>query len=398
MRYRFNLGIISISVQDILMFIFSVFFILKMNRAFSGSTVQGGIWNYIQLFFVALGTIFLIIHFFRYITTGPIMTLLVYVLIAMVNTLLFADLSQDWIFDYLMIPYALCVLIIAFEIGRYYDIERNIILTATFFILAVIFISSMISKGIYSTQTGAVADVYYLLCLLPLLMIYMEKLWLIPMSVCGIAILISGKRMGIILFVLMVLSYYLILSIKSGSIRVYVGSIIKLVLIIALFVTAFHLINASFNDNLFERINRIVEDNDSSGRFERWNSVLHNFAKSNVSRWIFGYGRGSVAKFFGGNAHNDFLEILYNYGIFAFGAYVLYVVTLIIEMFRMLKDRYVYAPQFVMAVICSIGVASFSFYIISPTYVTASMLSLGLIMMDYRKRYYPESRIAIIRN
>lgn len=391
MKYHFRIGKITITMQDILMLVFLVFFMLKMLRAFSGSSVQGGIWNYIQLGFVFLGSVFFVTTIPRYLHSGVVISLFLYTLIAMVNSLFYVTFTQPWLFDYLTIPYMFCIMMIAFADGRYYDIEENKMLLISFFILAGIFIYSMLSKGIYSTRTGAVADVYYILCLLPLMLVYFKKFKLIPMAITGVAILISGKRTGIVIFVLMVIAYYVTLSIQSRSVRTYAVSLLALAVVIAAFVITFRVINSGFNGNLLDRLTRMIEDQDSSGRYERWEQVLKGFNDSSLIQWLIGHGNGAVSKDFGGNAHNDFLEILYDYGIFALTAFISFVVFIVVELIKMLKDRYVYAPQFLMAVICSFGLSNFSFYVIMPTYITAGMLAMGFLMIDYQKRCHPLS-------
>ena len=73
MRYRLKFGRLTIPVKSVLMAVFFAFFALKMLRAFSGSSVQGGIWNYIQLFFVALGILLFIIGIRRYRSDAMVM-------------------------------------------------------------------------------------------------------------------------------------------------------------------------------------------------------------------------------------------------------------------------------------------------------------------------------------
>ena len=113
MKYHFRIGKITITMQDILMLVFLVFFMLKMLRAFSGSSVQGGIWNYIQLGFVFLGSVFFVTTIPRYLHSGVVISLFLYTLTAMVNSLFFVTFTQPWLFDYLTIPYMLCIMMTA---------------------------------------------------------------------------------------------------------------------------------------------------------------------------------------------------------------------------------------------------------------------------------------------
>lgn len=398
MKYRLRLGAVTIPVKSILMALFFVFFILKMQRAFSGSSVQGGVWNYIQLLFAALGLLLFAMKIRRYLDAPLVVFFFLYTILALVNSLFYVELSRTWFFQYLTIAYAFSVLVIAMEAGRYSDIEKNPLMVAAFLLMAVFYVWSMARHGAYSTRTGAVADVYYVLCLLPLMMICFRKYQMIPLFLCGVAILISGKRTGIIVYAMMVFVYYLLISIQSHSVWTYLKSVLKLLLFAVAFVFMLRLVNSAFNTHLLTRLTRIITENDSSGRYERWKQILRSFQNTNLRHWITGFGNGAVSKRFSGNAHNDFLEILYDYGVFAVLFYGLFYVAWAGELLQMLRDGYEYAPQFAMCIMVSLGLASFSFYAIAPTYVTAGMLCAGFIWSDYHKRMDPNSPPSALEN
>lgn len=396
MRYRLKFGRLTIPVKSVLMAVFFAFFALKMLRAFSGSSVQGGIWNYIQLFFVALGILLFIIGIRRYRSDAMVMFLLLYTAVAMLNALFSAHLSRTWIFQYLTLAYPFAILVIAIEIGRVSEIEDNVLLVGVFLIMAAIFVLSMAGNGAYSTKTGAVADVYYVLGLLPLMMICFRKYKAIPLIVCGIAVIVSGKRTGIIVYAAMVFAYFLVLSIQSRRVSTYLKSALMLAVFVACFLFVLNRINTSFNTHLLMRLNRIFSENDSSGRFERWKRITQSLGSAGFWRWITGFGQSAVAHRFGGNAHNDFLEILYDYGVFALLGYALFYVVMAVNMLRMLKDGYEYTAQFIMSILLCLGLANFSFYAIAPTYITAGMLCVGCIWADYRKRLGADAAAAAL--
>ena len=396
MKYRLRFGRLTIPVKSVLMAVFFAFFALKMLRAFSGSSVQGGIWNYIQLFFVALGALLFVIGIWRYRGDTMVMLLFLYTAIAMLNAMFSAQLSRTWIFQYLTVAYPFAILVIAIEIGRVSKIEDNVLLVGVFLIMAAIFVLSMARNGAYSTKTGAVADVYYVLGLLPLMMICFRKNKAIPLIVCGIAVIVSGKRTGIIVYAGTVFAYFLILSIQSRRVSTYLKSILLMVVFVAGFLFVLDRINTTFNTHLLLRLSRIISENDSSGRYERWKQITQSLDSASLWRWITGFGQSAVAHRFGGNAHNDFLEILYDYGVFALLGYALFYVVMAVNMLRMLKDGYEYTAQFIMSILLCLGLANFSFYAIAPTYITAGMLCVGCIWADYRKRLGADAAAAAL--
>ena len=105
---------------------------------------------------------------------------------------------------------------------------------------------------------------------------------------------------------------------------------------------------------------------------------------------LFGHGSGAVTKLVGGHAHNDYFEFLYDYGLFAFGFYVLFYVLLLKEVIMMYRRKYVYTREFLCSVIVALCMSIFSFYAVDCTHITSSSICQGLILADwyrYRKGY-----------
>ena len=100
---------------------------------------------------------------------------------------------------------------------------------------------------------------------------------------------------------------------------------------------------------------------------------------------LFGNGNGSIGELVGGHAHNDFLEFLYEYGLFAFVLYVVFYILLIKETIKMYKHGYVYAKEFTCSVVVALCMSMFSFYAIDCTHITSSSICQGLILADWYK-------------
>ena len=65
-----------------------------------------------------------------------------------------------------------------------------------------------------------------------------------------------------------------------------------------------------------------VEEDRGSGRLDIWSAVIHEQSRSSFVEWLFGHGHNSVQKHVivfnkGYSAHNDYLQMLFDYGIFA---------------------------------------------------------------------------------
>lgn len=385
MKKVFSIKDLKISYSTLLLLLMSLFFITKMFRAFSGSSTQGGIWVLIQLFLMFVGFV-LILKKIKSVYKNPaIVALILYVAFAMLNSLFTIEFTILPIYSYTMIPYALCVLMIFFVDGTYRNIENNVILSVTFYLISAIFVFFMLRSGSYSTQTGSVSDAYYVLGLLPLVLVCSKKWSIIPILCAGIVIIISGKRAGLIAFVLMVVSFFLVEVLVSKQYKSLAVSFVSLVIIAAIGYIAFMAINQNFNVRLLTRFLRISEDG-GSGRSERWNAIVTAVNDSSLFNIVFGHGVEAVTRDFGGYSHNDFLELLYNYGIVAVGFYISFYVVLIFDFFKMLKHKYKYTAQFFMSIVFSLMVALTSFYVIIPAYITAGMICTGYFLSDFQKQ------------
>lgn len=375
-----------------LLSLLSCFFIMKMLRSFSGSDVAGGLWNYIQLFMVAAGIICFLLKINTLLRSKPVRSLTAFSYIAALVSIVYISFDRNSIFAFLTILYASGVLSLIYCDGLNRPIEKNQYIIVTFYLISAIYIFSMLSGRQYSTSTGAVADVYYILGLFPLILIYQKKFPIISILVCTTAILLSGKRAGLIAFVVMIFCYYLFNGIQKRRL----GSFIKNLLLFALwgfiFLFLFEKVIASFNSNMLERLLRLSADG-GSGRADRWQFVITKLGDSNFFQILFGHGRNALSsEFF--RAHNDFLEVLYDYGLFALLAYLFFYIHLIREFVQMVRTKYTYAPIMLMSIICSLFLAMFSYYIVEPTYITSGMICYGYLLSDFEK--YKCERMEIV--
>lgn len=367
------------------------FFVTKMLRSFSGSTVAGGIWNYIQILFVLMGGLIIVKNIVKFLSNKIFLALFLYTVLAMLNGLFFIEFSKNRLFSYFMIAYPVCLLALMCKDACFRDIEKNIMIKLTFYIIAGIFIIAMLNGGKYSTSTGAVADVYYVLGLLPLMMIYTKKYKVIPCLICGVAVLLSGKRAGIALVVVMIVLYYFFDSTTTKEWQRVLFAIIKISVVLVVFVLLFKLVNDKFNSNLLHRVQIMLFERDSSGRDVLRSRIISALKSSNIVYWIFGHGDGGAAATIGSNVHNDFLEVLYNFGVFPCVAYAWFYLNCALELLRMLHSKYEYVASFAMSIVCSLVLAMFSFYVIDPTYITCGMISIGYLIIDFRKKHYTNS-------
>lgn len=373
----------------------SIFFIMKMLRSFSDSDVVGGFWNYIQIGLVLMGIIIIIFDFSKLYKDSIFLILFGYTALSMLHSLFFLDFKRNDLFNYLMIAFPLCLLVVFYKVDWKIGLINTKIVTTTYYVISAIFIGFMLQSGEYSTSTGAVADVYYILGLIPIILIYTKKHKIIPLLVSAFAVLISAKRTGIVLFLLMVAAFYIIIGIQSKrDIFKRFKNLFAFGIILFVFIILFDIINSEFNEYLLYKIEKMLYENDTAGRDLIWKHLIGAMSESSLFNWFLGHGDGAVSDLLGTNAHNDFLEILYNMGLVPCILYIAFYIQCIIEAIKMFKMNYEYTAHFVMSIICSIGVAMFSFYFIAPTYVICGMICITLILKDFRNKISPNNGVS----
>lgn len=380
----------SISGDSIISALTAFFLVTKVFRTFSGVTDRsGGVWNLVQIIFVLIG-FFWIIKYFRSVSCeNPIVIMISLDIYICLMALPRIELSVSGLFNYFMIPYAACVLVAFYAIGMRTKLNERALLYYAFYITIIIIIVDMIK--FYSIGTRAwflklidVADVYFPLGLLPFTVIYVKKKnSLLPMALLAVALVLTGKRAGILALIPMAIIIYLGETNDDNT-----NSNIKKIIVISIIgITMYFLaiyLDEYFNLGFLERLSRLKEDG-GSGRAERWDRVLAALRDSEGISLLFGHGWGSVSELLGGHAHNDFLEIFYEFGLVSVILYISFFLSLVAKLSQMKRYRYRYTAHYVASLICSLFLSLFSFYLIKPTYITCGMLCYGFFLSDFRK-------------
>lgn len=130
---------------------------------------------------------------------------------------------------------------------------------------------------------------------------------------------------------------------------------------------------------VLKRLFSVAEDG-GSGRLrviliKRMIVTLEN---NGIVEWLFGHGSFTSSKFIGNSSHNDFLEMLWSYGILGFIIYISIVVGLVKEVVVLKRNRsYFYGPC--LAAVCSFFICSMiSQLVFVPTYVAFLLLFFGM--------------------
>lgn len=380
--------------KEIYIYLFAVFIVLKIWRAFSGSEEQGGFWNYIQIFYVVSGS-FLFLKYFKIVNKEPaVLTLAIYSMLAfMISLLTIEKFTIGSIYSFIKVPFSGLAIIIFYTYklkSENSHTNNDNLLKTVFYISAAILCYQlgrhMLSGGRRAAEVGAVADVYYILGMLPyILTITDRKRWLLPIMITTVSIFISQKRAGFIALVGLIIILYFVGSLRGNNIK---SAIWKNIVLVFLIIAGYYLMiymDEKFNLRLFTRLEGLETDG-GSGRDVRWLYILEAIIRSTPLQLFLGHGFDATKRlFFGSHAHNDFLEVLYNYGIVVLIPYIAYYVILLFSTAKMAKDKYPYHAEFAGSIFVSLCIAMFSYYVIDATYIICGCFTQGILLADWRK-------------
>ena len=142
----------------------------------------------------------------------------------------------------------------------------------------------------------------------------------------------------------------------------------------------------SYDINILDRLETIFEDK-GSGRLGIWENTWEMQMDSSLAGWIFGHGFNavyinSVPQY---SAHNDFLEVLYDFGIIGFILYINFYIIIIKYSKKLYNARSKYTAPFVSSIVLALIMSITSHLIIFPTYFIYLCLFWGVIIADCDK-------------
>lgn len=250
---------------------------------------------------------------------------------------------------------------------------------------------------LYAFITGKKIEgniVYYLLMFLPLTsMISSNFIRKFLYLLQGFVVLMSNKRTALIAFVCYSLcSEWMNNKKTTGRKKIFKGFAYVLIVIV-LYIT-FPTICQKLGITVFNEleVSHIAEDGGSNRLFiygQLW------MAQKNADwlHWGIGSGYNSVLLskictdgVLGDyvSAHNDFLEVFYDYGIAGLVSYISFFVCMIKKAIKMKKDEYKYAVPFIASLLMVLSISLTSHLIIYLNYYALIFAFWALCLADYR--------------
>lgn len=271
-------------------------------------------------------------------------------------------------------------------------IRKTYVITMIFSLILFFFISRYRTLSISTMIESFIAPVnyiYYPLLTLPwILMIKNNKFKSILLIFLFLGVLLSTKRSAVIVcFVCLfffIIRYYLSSS-RVLKIQRYLISVV-LILIVFFCFSNYSLLKNSY---LFSRFETMKEDG-GSGRDVIWENVLQSYQRLSIEQQILGNGHNSVKNnnlVLGRSlsAHNDFLEVLYDYGIIGFIIYLVFYIYILKRLYFLYRERSEFFFPYLTSCIIMIVFSLVSHLILYPTYFLYVVTFWGYIESKVKK-------------
>lgn len=373
------------SISSFLYIILCVGFLLKIQNTSNTPNVTstGGIWNVITiLFYVYCFFVF----FNKRITlkTTSMFGILFCCVAIMCSVIHTKEYSISFLYNLAIIPYFMVVLALFTELGKKFG-ENALNLNTyavTFFAIALYAGYFMIGYQETDDKMYVVSDVYYPLNMLPLLLLMKKKtIKFFAVGLTGFILILSGKRTGFIALLIGLLVYYIVTAYCARSLKDKSKTIVGMIFTAIGISLLFAYLTEYYDLDFLERLETASNEGER-GREIIWSRIGHGLRESSFLEFFLGHGLKSVPNLIGSKnalAHNDYLEIIYDYGAIAFIFYIGFWLSTIGRVVSLIRKKSQYAAILTFALVVAMFLSMFSNYVIDATYITYSMITFGLI-------------------
>jgi O-antigen ligase len=227
---------------------------------------------------------------------------------------------------------------------------------------------------------------YYALLLLPWVLLCSGKFTtLAGTSAITVVVLLSMKQTGLLALVLALITYIATLQFCQRGRLKWVRATWWVILPISFFLL-FSFLDNQMDGYASDRMSTSYETG-GSGRIDIYAEVTQCQIASNAINWFSGHGHGAVCRSIPSlnSAHNDWLEVLFDYGIIGLAIYSALHVVLISRVVRMVLGRSVYGPAMASSYVLFFILSFPSHLIFYPTYFAYLMSFWGSVIAASEK-------------
>lgn len=263
------------------------------------------------------------------------------------------------------------------------DTSWAVKLCVAFCIFGIYIYFTRVINGNFSHDPFGINSIYYIVSLFPLILNLKSKILKVVLSIIiVVTVIISLKSTALLVLVAVFIMQYIFKKEQFSKRLLLLPIILGIAILIALYV-----FNHYFGIDIYDKFVYANLSDGGDGRLDIWKNVISSFNESSVVQKIFGHGFNAVANRTGLSAHNDFLEILYDYGLIGLMFIVVSFYHMIRLFFRMYIDRYVYAVLFGSLLVELLIFFTFSSIFFQGSFFLLICYFLFTTLNDYRMVY-----------
>lgn len=204
-------------------------------------------------------------------------------------------------------------------------------------VFSILYIIRRIDITFTSTEAWSlyINSIYYPVCLLPFVLLNRKYALfsIICVLLCSVA---SAKQGAFIATIMSGVIYYFVNQRIAGK-KVAVKLLLMICFMAVACMYSYDYMVNNYNIDIMDGLSTISEDG-GNGRMDIYKSVIANLYNADIFQLLLGHGGlNSVANDIGISAHNDFLEVFYDFGLVGFSLYlsmILMIIKYSIETYR----------------------------------------------------------------
>ena len=231
-------------------------------------------------------------------------------------------------------------------------------------------------------RAAVLVEVYYPLLILPWIMLLKRPVWrYLGMATVAFLVFLSLKRTALLVLASSSLVWLVVHTLltyrKKGE---GIGALVLVVLAVVLSALAFYRLDESQGGEYVARLQSSIEDR-GSGRVDIYEEVVDLISESSLEWMIFGHGHNAVIRHLSQetSAHNDWLEVQFDFGVGGTVLYSLLHLSLIVKSRRLIRERSPYAAAFAMSYVMFCLMSATSHLIIYPSYIIFLVAFWGMV-------------------
>ncbi len=247
-----------------------------------------------------------------------------------------------------------------------------------------------LSSTLDGLQGGVISPVYFLLSCLGLILLMGDSREKFIFSILIAAmIIIPAKRTGFLIIIIGVIAYFWFEARMENRLTKRIRRYGRYVLIgVVILIVGLWAINR-FDLQIITRMLDSTDDG-GSGRLLIWQRVLSYFGESSGVQQLFGHGFHAVPNIvvpLGRSiyAHNSYLEALIDLGLVGLLWLIGIVISLIVKTFKMLKERYTFAPVLIYSIVEILVLSLLSYFFEISSYTMLVAVLWGICLGDFQK-------------